>query len=72
MVLMKTWVEEKRWRKTREKLPKGYEWKVQMAKKRNKKGRAIGDMIIGTKEEGNSRSKRTRKKRNEKDNNRKN
>jgi len=40
-------VEEKGW-KIREKLPKGYEWKVQMAKKRNKRERAIEGMIIGT------------------------
>lgn len=33
MVLIETWVEEKNWRKVREKLPRGYEWNMQRAEK---------------------------------------
>jgi len=36
MVLVETWVEERGWGKMREKLPKGYDWKVQMQKRRMK------------------------------------
>lgn len=35
----------------REKLPKGYKWGAQWPKKRNKKGRAMGEMMIGIKKE---------------------
>jgi len=39
---METWIGRKGWREIEGKLLRGYEWKVQEAKKRNKKGRAMG------------------------------
>jgi len=35
-------VEEKGWERIKSKLPRGYIWRVQFAKKRSKKGRAMG------------------------------
>jgi len=42
LVLIEAWIERKEWEKIKEKLSKEYEWKVQGATKRNKKGRAMG------------------------------
>ena len=42
-------MEEKKWEKIKEKLPKGYRWKVQGARRKNKKGRVMGEMIVGVK-----------------------
>jgi len=42
-------MEEKNWEKIKEKLPKGYRWKVQGARRKNKKGRMMGGMIVGVK-----------------------
>lgn len=47
MTFLETWMEEK----IRKRLPGGYEWGVQYAKKRNKKGRAIGGVLMGIKKE---------------------
>jgi len=45
---METWIGRKEWKGIKERLPKGYEWKVQEAKKKNKKGRAMdGDVVMG-------------------------
>ncbi|KYN18941.1 hypothetical protein ALC57_08784, partial [Trachymyrmex cornetzi] len=51
MVLMETWVEGKGEKKLRERLPDGYVWRIQNAKRRNKKGRAMGGIIMGIKRE---------------------
>lgn len=51
MVLMETWVEEKDWKKIKRRLPSGYEWGVQWAGRRNKKGRARGGMVMGIRKE---------------------
>jgi len=42
LVLMETWIERKEWEGIRDRLPTGYDWKVQGAERRNKKGRAMG------------------------------
>jgi len=47
VTLSETWVDEKGWDRVRGKLPRGYEWGVQFAKRRSKKGRAIGGMLMG-------------------------
>lgn len=47
MVLMETWIEEKKWDKIKSKLPVGYEWSMQAAVRKNKKGRAMGGMVMG-------------------------
>jgi len=51
IVLIETWMEDKEWEKIRRFVPKGYVWRTQWAKKRNKKGRAIGGMAMGIKKE---------------------
>jgi len=40
--LIETWIERKEWGKIRDRLPIGYDWKFQEAKRINKKGRAMG------------------------------
>lgn len=39
ITLMETWVGKKGWDKVRGRLPNGYIWKMQEAKKTNRKGR---------------------------------
>src|SRR5580765_957004 len=59
--MTETWIEEKDWERLKEKLPKEFVWKSQIAKRRNRKGRAVGGMlleakknltVVGVKEEG--------------------
>ena len=47
VVMTETWVEEREWEYVRARLPKDYEWEKQWARRENKKGRAIGGMIMG-------------------------
>ncbi|KAK0169531.1 hypothetical protein PV328_011925 [Microctonus aethiopoides] len=47
VVLMETWVEEKGWDRLRGKLPIGYVWECQWAKRVSNMGRAMGGMIVG-------------------------
>ncbi|XP_046145496.1 trichohyalin-like [Osmia bicornis bicornis] len=49
-VLMETWLEKKGWEKIEGGLPKGYRWEAQLAERKNKKGRAMGGMLVGVKE----------------------
>lgn len=42
--IIKTWTEKKGWGKIKSKLPKGYDWHRQDASRKNKKGRAIGNI----------------------------
>lgn len=51
IVLIETWLMEKGWEKMRRKLPKGYNWVAQWATKKNKKGRAMGGMLMGIRDE---------------------
>ena len=51
VVLLETWVKEKRWDSVRRRLPEGYRWRAQWAKRKNRKGGAMGGMIIGVREE---------------------
>lgn len=39
--------DKKEWERVRRRLPKRYEWRVQYAKKKNKKRRALEGMIMG-------------------------
>lgn len=48
---IETWVDEKRWEKIRGKLPMGYRWEVQYARRKNRKGRAIGGLMLGIRKE---------------------
>jgi len=47
VVMMETWVENRGWERIRGRMTKGYKWKVQLASRKSKKGRAIGGMVIG-------------------------
>jgi len=47
VVMSETWVEKKGWERIRERMTRGFRWKLQMAGRKNKKGRAIGGMVIG-------------------------
>ena len=49
--LTEMWVEEKDWEKVRGRLPKGYRWSRQNAKRNKEKGRGIGGMVTGAKAE---------------------
>ena len=51
MVMCETWMEERDWDYIENRLPKGYVWGKQWAKRENKKGRAIGGMLMGVKKE---------------------
>lgn len=46
VILMETWLEEKGWEKWKNWLPKGFKWGVQHARRKNRKGRAIGGMLM--------------------------
>lgn len=45
--LTETWMENKEWEKWEKKMPKGWDWKCQGAKREEKKGRAKGGIITG-------------------------
>lgn len=51
VVLIETWIEEKGWGKMKDRMPEGYIWGVQMAKKEHRRGRARGGLIMGIKKE---------------------
>lgn len=46
IVMCEMWVKEKRWKRVREKLPSGFMWQMLAAKRKNKKGRAMGRMVM--------------------------
>lgn len=46
MVLMETWIEEKGWERVRGRLPREYKWGIQWATKKDKRGRAIEEMLM--------------------------
>lgn len=50
IVLLETWMNEKGWRGIKRKLPRGYVWGLQWTEK-NKKGKAMGGMVMGIKRE---------------------
>ncbi|KAL6419185.1 hypothetical protein ACFW04_014058 [Cataglyphis niger] len=47
VVMSETWLDKKRWDRSRGYLPKGFRWKVQLAERKNKKGRAMEGMLLG-------------------------
>ncbi|KMQ82353.1 hypothetical protein RF55_23264, partial [Lasius niger] len=47
IILMETWLEERGWERIRGRLPIGFRWEAQHAKKKSKKGRAMGGMVMG-------------------------
>lgn len=59
IVMVETWVDEKGWERVGRLLPRGYIWKKQWAKRKNKKGRAMGGMIMGIRKELNEKEQET-------------
>lgn len=49
--LSETWVEEKDWERVRGRLPTGFRWKCQHARRNKERGRGIGGMVSGVKAE---------------------
>lgn len=49
VAMMETWIEEKEWKKVKNRLPGGFVRGIQMARRKYRKGRAIGGMIMGIK-----------------------
>lgn len=43
ILLMETWVDEKGWEKVKEKLSRGFDWRMQAAIRKNKKGEEWGE-----------------------------
>jgi len=58
MVLFETWLDDRGWKRVKERLPGGYEWGMQAARRRNKKGRAIEGLVMGIKKELMEREER--------------
>ena len=48
--MTETWVDQKGWERLKGKLPKGFDWNCQAAKREKKRGRARGGIITGIKE----------------------
>lgn len=48
VIMMETWLDEGGWKKIRTRLLTEFRWKVQIAKRKNRKRRACGGMLIGT------------------------
>lgn len=51
IVMTETWLEEKGWERLRGRMPRGYRWEVQLASRKNRKGRAMGGMLMGVRKE---------------------
>lgn len=50
IVMQETWLEEKGWEMIKWKLPKGDRWRAQHATRKSKKGRAMGGMALGVRD----------------------
>ncbi|EZA46453.1 hypothetical protein X777_00143, partial [Ooceraea biroi] len=50
MGLVETWLEEKDWEKVKGRVPEGYSWRMQGARRESKRGRAIGGILMGVRE----------------------
>lgn len=40
-------MEEKNWEKVRDRLPERFEWRMKGARRRNRKGRTLGGVVLG-------------------------
>jgi len=47
IIMMETWLDKKGWEKIKKRMPKEFSWRVQLATRRNRKGRANGGMLLG-------------------------
>lgn len=46
IIMMETWLDEKGWEKMKGRLPRNYKWGVQYAERKNRKGKAMGGIIM--------------------------
>jgi len=51
IVMVETWIDRKGWKGIMGKLPRGYRWGMQWATRKNKRGRAMGGMVMGIRRE---------------------
>lgn len=51
-------MDKKGWDRCRECVPRRYKWELQATKKKSKKGRAIGGMLVGVRREINWKESR--------------
>lgn len=49
--MMETWLEERGWERVKRRLPKECRWEMQEAKRKNKKCRAMGGIVMGIRKE---------------------
>lgn len=49
--LTETWIEENQWIKIQNDLPQGYKWTSEFAKRAHKKGRAMGGILTGVRDD---------------------
>ena len=49
--LIETWVDERGWEKMKDKMPEGWRWKCQVARREGKMGRAKGGIVTGVRRE---------------------
>lgn len=47
VIMSETWLKKGGWERLRGRMPRDYKWEVQLASKKNKKGRVIGGMLVG-------------------------
>lgn len=50
VVMSETWLEKGGWEMLRGKMPRDYKWEVQLVSRKNRKGKAIGEMLMGIRE----------------------
>lgn len=51
IIMMETWMDEKGWKVWKGILPRGYSCVIQYAERKSKKGRAMGRMVMGIRNE---------------------
>lgn len=49
VVLIETWMDKRGWKRRSKKMPKGFKWGIQLAGRRNRKGRTMGGLMMGIK-----------------------
>jgi len=50
IIFIKTWLDEEGWERIKNRLPKRFKWRTQAAKRKNRKRRASGDMLLRIRE----------------------
>lgn len=45
-MMLETWLEKREWERMKERLARGYELEIHLARRKNRKGRVIGGMVI--------------------------